>query len=788
MDDLYVDGLINMLLPLIKLGLYSKSSAMSRLFATAARDLAVLSPHIMVPPLLAVAEEGLTYIVSPHRTSTALKLLAALTPIFLDADIFPDGAQSLPQALQLTLPGIDPNDPSKTHATMRFIAGATARFRDLLDTDAIPGLYAFLEDYVPSLLDRIFLLFSALEAPAKKTRFGHHSNPQVPHILLSTVMENLFSALPAPIVLHAAKRIAREIAGSATTNAMKHYGVLVRVSASAAALAGEDKNPSPDIFLSVILGQVLEESDGKFALSSLSKEELVWRIRMLAQACRCVGPGMEAYLDRLSAVISLAMEKQDRLIYKAGGRLLRGILEGLTSIQSSYEVGDAKPGLNEHGEQEQDVKWRIPSSSDWQTAFGVVNKFIALAESMVYGYQQDPSLRKVIMNRDVLFRALRLLHALQRGARWLVAGVVPDHFEGLQRFESTTETDNDLPMTKSEALLALKRPVSAGFGGGIDAESRTRAIDVWERIYGLVSKILAAVLVERPDDGALLYRCLEPIELAAERLSNTSPARLAHDVVHLFKSAYKPVMSVKRPHGSVGGIGRAMAPFVFRSRMIAHHEARLSFAAAPSCNNRTLFEAIMGQLWHCSLNDFPRVRTEARGALTRGLRISHPKYRYDSIVKVIDILSATAKTTAMAQRSLINDDTPMPSGGAAMDIDDTTVESSSPSKTKKPDLPHEKMMGASSIIRSSAVAPIVMRTMPLFDKMMRAMVETLLVAERPDVAVALSQMYAKVLSCIRPLEFDSMRFFAPDLLTVPPVGESGAERILVLNAGRRTIT
>lgn len=54
-------------------------------------------------------------------------MLATLTPVFLDSKIYPNGIEALPQALELTLPGIDPNDPSKTEvsAQMRHARDST---------------------------------------------------------------------------------------------------------------------------------------------------------------------------------------------------------------------------------------------------------------------------------------------------------------------------------------------------------------------------------------------------------------------------------------------------------------------------------------------------------------------------------------------------------------------------------------------------------------------------------------------------------------------------------------
>eukprot|EP00171_Calliarthron_tuberculosum_P014848 IDg14848t1 len=57
LDDEYVDGLVNMLLPLLKLCIHSKSGTMARHALSSIRDLAVVAPHIIVQPMIEIAQE-----------------------------------------------------------------------------------------------------------------------------------------------------------------------------------------------------------------------------------------------------------------------------------------------------------------------------------------------------------------------------------------------------------------------------------------------------------------------------------------------------------------------------------------------------------------------------------------------------------------------------------------------------------------------------------------------------------------------------------------------------------
>ncbi len=778
LSDAYVDGLVELLLPLLKLGINSKSGTMTRQACSAARDLSVISRHLVVPPMLEFAQQGLSYVQSAHRTSAALKLLASLSPTFLDVKLFPSGVHTLTHSLELILPGIDINDPSKTDGALRVLAAAAAQLKGLLESDAVPGLLTFLEDYVPRLLDRVFSMFESLEAPPKKNRTGSFPNtaPQVSILVLTVAMENLFAALPKALCVQAAKRISRQISGSATMNAMKQYGILIRaVGFALAANSAGEVNPAAEIFLPSLLGQLLDESMGSGdekvkVFTSLSKEELVWRIRMLAQTCRCVGSGVKEYLDRLISVIHLSFDRGERPIYKAGGRLLRGILEGLTSIQISSELPAVKSELNEDGEYRHEVNWHIPSKEDWEIGFSLVDEFFSRAKRMTYGESHVTSSCSVIMNRETLFRVIRLLHALQRGARWMLGGARSTSFDGLEKFEMP----GDIEMTKAEALRAVRRPIVAGLCGEMNSVSAKRVTDLWGNIYGLISKIVDTALIERPDDGILLYRCLEPIELANEPFKRAGSGKIHDSASQHYKNIYKSVLSLKRPHGSVGGSGRAMPHFIFRLRVAGMHDTRLAYAARPGSNNMELVKSITSSISEYTLNSFPKVRQEARGVYSRALRVTPSGVRRKAVQKFIDVLSESAAAASEAHSQHSPSAVPNPPLATGLPNSDTMADSASiisdglnGTKPSLSEIHYDRMIGASHVLRSTVIAPLMMRSVVFYDKIVRAMVEALLVAERPDSAINTASLFFRLLQCARPLTLEPVRFVESDLVTVP---------------------
>lgn len=783
-----IGKLVDLMFPLVQHGLHSKVGVLSAQSASAARDLALIQPDRVLRTFLTEALEALGSISSPHRTRAALRLLSSLAPVFIDPDIFPDGRTYLIQALEMALPGIDPNDPGKTESTLRFIAGASARLQNIGASDRADGMADFLEEYVPLVLDRIFSLLESMEAPSKKNTISshRHGGPQLSYFIFSFAVENLFVALPPQIAISGAQRISRQLTAAACMNGMKYYGALVRTSASAAAAANEGSAVS--LFVPKLIDSILEESsisgeEKCYTLVTISDDELVWRVRMLAQACRSCGSGLEPFLDKISRIIRLAFDKPSRPIYKAGGRLLRGVLEGLSSTHMLFDSEDVDP-LQKLAPDNTSFEWRVPSNREWRQAENFLTEFVQRAEELCLRgddmRSDDKSIGSVTSDRDALFRGLRLLHAIQRGGRWLLGGAQPERFKRLD-----AHLDGECEISKGDAKLILKRPVLAGFGGERSpSEAWDFAVEIWTRVYSLTSRIISKVLSTRPDDGALLYRCLEPLELAHEPFRRGERSRQTMHAARAYKGAYKSVVGSKRPFGAEGGVGRAMPRFILRLRVEAHHEMRQSIAAHGGISAPEVCESLVRQLTELALNDFPRVRVEARGVLTRALRIVRPWVRRQEAIRIIRLLRdayrgsevADGDTNAEIRSASFHPSVDVPEqGGPKNGHNSGSPRADAKGSLDATNIFYEKMIGAAAILRSTAVAPLIMRDVELYSEVVRALLHVLPNAERADGVNAVTALFAKLSSLVRPHGLNPIRLLRRDLISPLEICTSTSE-------------
>jgi proteasome activator subunit 4 len=80
-----------------------------------------MEPDLILHPILERAIPSLEALVETQRTLAVIKALGAVAPALVSRDVYYPGAKYLVPILQLLIPGIDLNDPSKTLCTTAFL-------------------------------------------------------------------------------------------------------------------------------------------------------------------------------------------------------------------------------------------------------------------------------------------------------------------------------------------------------------------------------------------------------------------------------------------------------------------------------------------------------------------------------------------------------------------------------------------------------------------------------------------------------------------------------------------
>ncbi|KAK0456353.1 hypothetical protein EV421DRAFT_1699087 [Armillaria borealis] len=107
------------------------------------KSMSVMEPDLILHPVLQRAVPSLEALVETQRTIAVIKALGAVAPAIVSREVYYPGGKYLVPILQLLIPGIDLNDPSKTLCTTAFLVEISQyiKFSDLTTTgeDQIPG-------------------------------------------------------------------------------------------------------------------------------------------------------------------------------------------------------------------------------------------------------------------------------------------------------------------------------------------------------------------------------------------------------------------------------------------------------------------------------------------------------------------------------------------------------------------------------------------------------------------------------------------------------------------------
>ncbi|KAG6869165.1 hypothetical protein C0993_012264 [Termitomyces sp. T159_Od127] len=111
------------------LAMFSKNEVSASYAQSSLRVMAILEPGMVMPELLERAYGGLEIVNETHRTTAVLNMLAGVALPLVSESTWSGGQRHLVPLLELCIPGIDLNDPSKTMCTTMFIVSVVQHIK-----------------------------------------------------------------------------------------------------------------------------------------------------------------------------------------------------------------------------------------------------------------------------------------------------------------------------------------------------------------------------------------------------------------------------------------------------------------------------------------------------------------------------------------------------------------------------------------------------------------------------------------------------------------------------------
>ncbi|VDB99350.1 unnamed protein product [Peniophora sp. CBMAI 1063] len=409
------------------LAMFSKDPISMGLAQSALRGLAILEPKLVMPDLLERAYGGLESVNETHRTTAVLCQMTAIAPLLATEALYVGGQRHILPLLELCLPAIDLNDPTKTIYSSTFIAEIAARiqFRDIsavpfsasgavdqpptdVDDDlrlpdtSMPVLSvqeeralarestAGFAEWLIAFIHRVLALYENLpEEGGKSNTIGGRSEDAVVKSLKAAV-EQVSQQLSDELFDLWLRVLYDYACTNAKSNSVRAFGDLI------SCLARRDSVKTANKFIPLCVQNIKEElkhgasssRSTSSAAAAPSDTTLHWYISILRGCLMTSGSHL---LTHKAAILDVLSELHEKTFsergYDATGRLLFRLMIALigTHPVESYSANpDEWHGANFGNEQwgrlykceDVVVNWHTPSEDEVDMVLEILNKLV----------------------------------------------------------------------------------------------------------------------------------------------------------------------------------------------------------------------------------------------------------------------------------------------------------------------------------------------------------------------------------------------------------------------------
>ena len=364
---------------------FSKSSTLSKAGMSTMACLAQMRVYEIAPLIVECFQEALETDTAMHQLTIAITSLSrAARPILQaaeasargDSDVVNSGSEGVDtlwwtnvfkDALVITLPGIDANDPLKTTAVLELYASVLSNVRILDDdrTEAIFRPSIGWQQWTEEFFDRIFMLLTNLNSPSHTggADDSQASSEEACTFLwnsasfFSPLMGLLLSRMPPPMLTRTIERIASFL----MTNQM--FGMVPEMGVMAYACSMTDQFTTSRVLVDPMceaiektLVHVVPRGVGVSNMSKTLEDTLEYKLAILRHTmyCTCTdvscdpsGPDIVLqHLPRIVSILKRCLNSRSLNIISASGHFLETLMLTLVHARplNTYVPCSGAPG------------------------------------------------------------------------------------------------------------------------------------------------------------------------------------------------------------------------------------------------------------------------------------------------------------------------------------------------------------------------------------------------------------------------------------------------------------
>ena len=309
-----------LMLPLAMTSFYSKDFSMSFSAGQALKDLASISTDVVLPNLLDVVLNSMQNVMKPHEVQNSISISAVLISKMLAAE---GGMDLVGQLMQVSVAGIDTNDPMKTMVTLRFYLALLSEMpltdvNDLPAGASKPGILYGLQDWCAGVLDRSFDLLGNISDLKKGNAMKGHVQG-----LLRRFFTVFFQQMSPTLYKFCLERVSRKCLATFYPPGKQYIGYLMDAVVYASSAQGVAQLVPALCSKIVNAGGDLQGSEA----------EAAYFVHILGHTVSRAGNDLAPHFAQLDAVLAATVLHSNVSIAKEGEKLLRKLLRSALGVR-----------------------------------------------------------------------------------------------------------------------------------------------------------------------------------------------------------------------------------------------------------------------------------------------------------------------------------------------------------------------------------------------------------------------------------------------------------------------
>ncbi|XP_068439481.1 proteasome activator complex subunit 4B-like [Clinocottus analis] len=326
------------------LAMFSKTGSTDAAYAL--QNLALLTPELVIPPVLEKTYAAMETLTEPHTLTATLSCMIGMARSLVSPNNhYPEGRGHVLPLLMGSLPGIDPNDFSKCMITFQFIATFTTLV-PLADCSSAPSQHGDLteieknlcfasaefEDFVLQFLDRCFALIDSSTLEQTRDEMETDTQTQLESLVelgLSSTVNTILTQCSTEIYKIALQKVYNFASSNIFETCVSGRMVADMCRAAAKCHPAE----SLRLFVPHCCGVIFQMTDNEELQSEVELDkELLWNLQLLSEVTRVDGEQLLKYRGDLERIVCVCVRLRCKRAYTLACNLLEHTLRSLSLI------------------------------------------------------------------------------------------------------------------------------------------------------------------------------------------------------------------------------------------------------------------------------------------------------------------------------------------------------------------------------------------------------------------------------------------------------------------------